>query len=123
MKYMLMIWSDPAPWATLPEADQGQIMNEYYAFTQSIIDSKEHVAGDPLQGVDTATTVRVRNGEVLATDGPFAETKEVLGGYYIVDVADLDRATELAAQLPGARRGFDSIEVRPLMELPTEFQH
>jgi hypothetical protein len=123
VKYMLMIWSDPTPWATLPEADQGQIMTEYYAFTQSIIDSKEHVAGDPLQGVDTATTVRVRNGEVLATDGPFTETKEVLGGYYIVDVADLDRATELAAQLPGAKRGFDSIEVRPLMELPPEFPH
>ena len=118
-----MIWSDPTPWANLAEAEQGQIMNEYYAFTQSIIDSKAHLAGDPLQGVDTATTVRVRNGEVLATDGPFTETKEVLGGYYIVDVADLDRATELAAQLPGAKRGFDSIEVRPLMELPAEFQH
>ncbi|HEV7685684.1 MAG TPA: YciI family protein [Acidimicrobiia bacterium] len=120
---MLMIWSDPTPYTTLSGPEQGSLMNDYYAFTQSIIDSKEHVGGDPLQGVDTATTVRVRNGEVLATDGPFTETKEVLGGYYIVDVADLDRATELAAQLPGAKRGFDTIEVRPLMQLPEEFNH
>jgi hypothetical protein len=123
MKYMLLIYSDPTAWAAVSEQEQGALMAEYYAFTKAIVDSKEHVAGDPLQGIETATTVRVRNGEVLATDGPFTETKEVLGGYYIVDVSDLDRATELAAQLPGARRGFDSIEVRPLMELPPDFPH
>jgi hypothetical protein len=120
---MLLIYSDPKGWEKLAAEDQGQIMGEYYAFTQAIIDSKEHLAGEPLQGIDTATTVRVRGGEVLATDGPFSETKEVLGGYYIVDVADLDRATELAGQLPGCRRGLDSIEVRPVMELPPEFNH
>jgi hypothetical protein len=123
MKYMLLIYSDPTAWAAVSEHEQGALMTEYYAFTKAIVDSKEHVAGDPLQGVETATTVRVRNGEVLATDGPFTETKEVLGGYYIVDVPDLDRATELAGQLPGARRGIDSIEVRPLMELPADFPH
>lgn len=121
MKYMLLIYTDPIAWAAASDEDRGALMGDYYAFTKAIVDSKEHVAGDPLQGIETATTVRVRNGEVLATDGPFTETKEVLGGYYIVDVPDLDRATELAAQLPGARRGFDSIEVRPLMELPADF--
>ena len=121
MKYMLLIYTDPTAWAAANDDDGAALMGEYYAFTKAIVDSKEHVAGDPLQGIETATTIRVRNGEVLATDGPFTETKEVLGGYYIVDVPDLDRATELAAQLPGARRGFDSIEVRPLMELPADF--
>ena len=123
MKYMLLIYNDGQGFAAASEAEQGQLLGEYFAFTKAIVDSKEHLAGDPLQGLETATTVRVRNGEVLATDGPFAETKEVLGGYYIVDVPDLDRATELAAQLPGARRGWDSIEVRPLMELPADFPH
>ena len=123
MKYMLLIYSDPKGWESVSEPEQGALMGEYYAFTKAIVDSKEHVAGDPLQGLETATTVRVRNGEVLATDGPFAETKEVLGGYYIVDVPDLDRATELASQLPGVRRGLDSAEVRPLMELPADFPH
>src|SRR5207244_1351395 len=91
VKYMLLIYSDPKGWESVSEAEQGALMGEYYAFTKAIVDSKEHVAGDPLQGLETATTVRVRNGEVLATDGPFAETKEVLGGYYIVDVPAPDR--------------------------------
>jgi hypothetical protein len=123
VKYMLLIYSEPKAWESLSEAERGAMMGEYYAFTKAIVDSKEHVAGEPLQGVETATTVRVRSGEVLATDGPFAETKEVLGGYYIVDVPDFDRAAELASQLPGARRGLDSIEVRPIMELPPDFPH
>jgi hypothetical protein len=80
------------------------------------LDSKEHVAGDPLHGNDSATTVRVNGGDRIVTDGPFVETKEWLSGYYIVDVADLDRALELAAQLPGAARGWDTIEVRPVMD-------
>ncbi len=74
-----------------------------------------------LQPTSTGKRVRWNRGKVTTTDGPFTETKEVLGGYYIVDVPDLDRATELAGQLPGARRGWDSIEVRPLMELPSDF--
>src|SRR2546430_6323016 len=123
VKYMLLIYSDPKGWESVSEAEQGALMGEYYAFTKAIVDSKEHVAGDPLQGLETATTVRVRNGEVLATDGPFAETKEVLGGYYIVDVADIDRAIELAAQPPGARRGWDRIDGRPVIELPAAFPH
>jgi hypothetical protein len=123
VKYMLLIYSDGQGYAAASEADRAALTGDYFAFTKAIVDSKEHVAGDPLQGVETATTVRLRNGEVLAIDGPFTETKEILGGYYLVDVADIDRAIELAAQLPGARRGWDSIEVRPLMELPPDFPH
>jgi hypothetical protein len=111
MRYMLLIAGDPSV------AETGEDMfPEYMQFTQSIVDSKEFVSGDPLQGPETATTVRVRGGETATTDGPFAETKEVLGGYYVVDCADLDRAIEIAALIPGARTG--SIEVRPIMEMP-----
>src|SRR5437868_6214071 len=90
---------------------------DYGKFTQDIVNSGEFVAGDALAPVETATTVRVRGGERALTDGPFAETKEVLGGYYIVDVKDLDRAVELAALIPVAARGIDSIEVRPVMDV------
>jgi hypothetical protein len=113
MKYMLLIYGDPA--SANPDDDE-KIFGEYMAFTNEILESGEMVSGDPLQGTETATTVRVRNGKRSTTDGPFAETKEVLGGYYIVDVKDLDRAIELAAKLPGARGG--SIEVRPVMDIP-----
>ncbi|HEV3226487.1 MAG TPA: YciI family protein [Acidimicrobiales bacterium] len=112
MKYMLLIYSDPTAWNP---ADGDKIMGEYMAFTQEIMDSGEMVAGDPLQGSETATTVRQRDGKRTTTDGPFAETKEVLGGYYIVDVKDLDRAIELAAKIPDSRTG--SVEVRPVMEM------
>jgi hypothetical protein len=112
MKYMLLIYSDPS---AFNPADGEKIMGEYMAFTQEILDSGEMVAGDPLQGSETATTVRLRNGKKATTDGPFAETKEVLGGYYVVDVKDLDRAIELAAKIPDARTG--GIEVRPILDL------
>jgi len=113
MKYMLLIAGDPN--AVTDESDDA-IFQEYMRFTQEIVDSGEMVSGDPLQGVETATTVRVRDGKRSTTDGPYAETKEVLGGYYVVDVKDLDRAIELAAKLPGARHG--AIEVRPVMDIP-----
>ena len=113
MKYMLLIYSDPS---TFDPAASDKIMGEYMAFTQEIIDSKEMVSGDPLQGPETATTVKVRKGKTATTDGPFVETKEHLGGYYIVDVPDLDRALELAAKIPDA--ASCAIEVRPLMEIP-----
>ena len=113
MKYMLLIYSDPN---AFNPADGDKIMGEYMAFTQEILDSGEMVAGDPLQGAETATSVRVRDGKRATTDGPFAETKEVLGGYYIVDVKDLDRAIELAAKIPDARTA--TVEVRPVMDIP-----
>ena len=91
-------------------------MNEWFAFSQALVDAGAMVAGDPLHGIDTATTVRVRDGKTLSTDGPFAETKEILGGYYIIDVADLDAATEWATKVPLAPYG--SVEIRPILEIP-----
>ena len=112
MKYMLLIYTDPS---AFNPADGEKLMGEYMAFTQEILDSGEMVAGDPLEAAETATSVRVRDGKRATTDGPFAETKEVLGGYYIVDVKDLDRAVELAGKIPDARTG--SIEVRPVVNM------
>jgi hypothetical protein len=114
MKYMLLIYSNPT--VELSEADGSQMMGEYFAFTQAIVESGELIAGEPLQGLETASTVRVRDGESIVTDGPFAETKEVLGGFYMVDVDSVERAHELAAGIPTSRWG--SVEVRPLLEIP-----
>jgi hypothetical protein len=115
MNYMLLIYEDPAAYANASEAEMSAMMGEYYAFTQAIVASGELVAGDPLQGVDTATTVTVRGGSTIVTDGPFAETKEVLGGYYIVNTDTLEGAQHLASQIPGAKHG--KIEVRAIMDL------
>jgi hypothetical protein len=109
---MLLITADP----TRENGTDPDVTNEYMTFTREIADSGELVAGEALQAVDTATTVRVRDGKKATTDGPFAETKEVLGGFYIVNVASLERAQELAAKIPGAKTG--QIEVRPLLEMP-----
>jgi hypothetical protein len=117
MQYMLLIYDDEQAWANMSEAESGAVFAEYGTYTQELHDSGAHVAGDALQPVRTATTVRVRDGETLTTDGPFAETKEQLGGYYIVDVASLDEALEWAAKIPSARYG--SIEVRPVMVFDT----
>ena len=116
MKYMLLIYTSPDRYAALSPETQAQVSRDYFTYTQRIMDSGEFVAGDPLEGVETATTVRSRGGERTVTDGPYAETKEVLGGFYIVDVKDLDRALELAALLPGVQHEIDIIEVRPLMD-------
>ena len=116
MRYMLLIYADPSADATMTEAEGGRMMADYFAFTQSLVESGELLAGDPLQGLETATTVRVRGGSTTTTDGPFAETKEVLGGYYLVECPDLDRALQLAARIPHAARG--SVEVRPIQEMP-----
>lgn len=118
MKYMLLICTDDEAFAKLSPAEQQAMPGEYFAYTTAISESGERVAGDPLHGNETATTVTVRDGETITTDGPFAETKETIAGYYIVDVADLDRAIELAAKIPGARIG--KIEVRPVMDFPYE---
>jgi hypothetical protein len=115
---MLLIYTDAAAWAAMAPEENQKAFNDYGTFTQRIIDSGEFVGGDPLQGVDTATTVRVRNGKAASTDGPFAETKEVLGGYYHVNCKDLDRAIELAAAVPDSAIGNGSVEVRPVLELP-----
>jgi hypothetical protein len=113
MQYLLLIYDRESDWAALPEPEKGKIFQEYGTFTQAIRDSGHYVGGNPLQPVSTATTVRVRNGKTTATDGPFAETREQLGGYYLIDAKDLDEATGIAARIPSARMG--SIEVRPIM--------
>jgi hypothetical protein len=112
MQYLLMIYRSEAEFNNMDPATGKQMMEEYGAFTQSIIQSGNFKAGDRLQPVSTATTVRVRNGKTLTTDGPFAETHEQLGGYYLIEAKDLDAALGIAARIPGARHG--SIEVRPI---------
>jgi hypothetical protein len=113
MQYMLLIYNDPSSWETMSEAEQGAIYGAYGTFTEELQSSGKMVSGDALQPTSTATSVRVRNGETLTTDGPFAETKEVLGGYYLIDVDTLDEALEWAAKLPGSTYG--TVEVRPLV--------
>jgi len=112
MQYLLMIYSNEAEYAKLDAATGQKMMAEYGESTQSIVKSGNFKAGDRLQPASTATTVRVRDGKVLTTDGPFAETREQLGGYYLIDAKDLDAALAIAARIPGARYG--SIEVRPI---------
>ena len=113
MQYMLLIYNDPHGWDSLPDDERGAIYNAYGTFTAELQASGKMVAGDALQAIDTATSVRVRNGETLTTDGPFAETKEVLGGYYLIDVETLDEALDWAGKIPGAAHG--TIEVRPVV--------
>ena len=112
MQYLLMIYQNEADYGKIDPATAKKMMEEYGAFTQSIIQSGNFKAGDRLQPTATATTVRVREGKTLTTDGPFAETREQLGGYYLIDAKDLDAALAIAARIPGARCG--SIEVRPI---------
>ena len=112
MKYLCLIYQNEETSAR--NARQGAPMSqEYFAFTEEIRKSGHMLGGNALQPPNTATTVRVRNGKVSTTDGPFAETKEQLGGYYLVEAADLNDAIQVAARIPGAKTG--SIEVRPIM--------
>ena len=112
MQYLLMIYSNEAEYAKMDPTTRQKVMAEYEDFTKSIIQSGNFKAGDRLQPASTATTVRVKEGKTLTTDGPFAETREQLGGYYLVEAKDLDAAIAIAARIPGARHG--SIEVRPI---------
>ncbi|MDF0516122.1 YciI family protein [Bradyrhizobium yuanmingense] len=112
MQYLLMIYQNEVEYAKIDEATSQKILAEYQTFTQDIIQSGNFKAGDRLQPTTTATTVRVREGKTLTTDGPFAETREQLGGYYLVEAKDLNAAIEIAARIPSARIG--SIEVRPI---------
>jgi hypothetical protein len=118
MQYMLLIYGDQNGWQSRSDEENNQLMQAYYQFTEDLQKSGSMVGGDALQPTQTATTVRVRNDETLTTDGPFAETKEQLGGYYIVDVGSLDEALEWAAKIPGAKHG--SVEVRPVMVFDDE---
>jgi hypothetical protein len=112
MNYMLLIYIDENAQQEMKD-DRVDMNDDYAAFTKWIADQGVLVSGDALQSVQTATTVRVRNGETLSTDGPYAETKEHLGGFYIVDAKDLDQAIDIASRIPGAREG--SVEIRPIL--------
>jgi len=119
MQYMLLIYGNEAAMKSATQADRDAMFRSYHDYTQSIIKTGNMKAGDALQPTATATTVRVRDGKTLTTDGPFAETREQLGGYYLIEAKDLDEATKLAARIPGAQVG--SIEVRPVMQLPPDY--
>ena len=116
MRYVCLIYDDEKNWEKMPKAESDAMMGEYFAFTNDIKKNGQYQAGEALQPVATATTVRVRNGKTSTTDGPFAETKEQLGGFYILECKDLDDALAYAARIPSAR--FGTIEVRPIMEMP-----
>jgi hypothetical protein len=112
MQYLLLIYNNEAEYAARPQAEAAETMAEYGTFTQGIVQSGHFKAGERLRSVSTATTVRVRNGKTMTTDGPFAETREQLGGFYMIEAKNLDEASAIAAKVPGARYG--SIEVRPI---------
>jgi hypothetical protein len=118
MRYLLSIYGDESDYADVTPEHGAALMAAYNAFTDEVKNAGALVGGEGLQPTATATTVRVRDGEPLLTDGPFAETREQLGGYYLLDCADLDEAIRWAAKIPGAATG--SVEVRPVMDYETE---
>jgi hypothetical protein len=118
MQYMLLIYADQSGWETVSEDDRNAMYAAYGAFTKDLHDKGAMIAGDELASTAAATTVRIRGGETLITDGPFAETKEQLGGYYLIEAESLDEAIEWAARIPGSQYG--SIEVRPVVMHPAE---
>jgi hypothetical protein len=112
MKYMLLVYSDENSWT---DAERERCFEESTALTHRLSENGQHVSAAPLHPASTAMSVRVRGGKRMVTDGPFAETREQLGGYFIVEAADLDEAIAIAAQIPPARKG--TVEVRPVLEL------
>ena len=113
MQYLLLIYQSEAEVEKLGEAHLEQMHSDYMAFTQSIVQSGHFKGGDALQPTTTATTVRIKDGKPVTTHGPFAETREALIGYYLIDAKDIDQALGIAARVPSAKTG--SIEVRPVM--------
>ena len=120
MQYLLLIHDEEAHWGRISEEERNAVMQGYFAFTNELRESGAYVAASQLQPTSEATTVHVRDGETLTTDGPFAETKEQLGGYYLIDVESPDEAIEWAAKVPSAR--FGKIEVRPLVMREAEVE-
>ena len=116
MRYLLTIYGDESGWNDVTPEQSAQIMAAYGAFGEEAQKAGVLLGGEGLQPTSTATTVRVRDGESLTTDGPFAETREQLGGYYLLECSDLDEAISWAAKIPGAQNG--SVEVRPVMPRP-----
>ena len=118
MQYLLLIYDDERVWGDISEEDRNKLYEAYGVFTNELREAGALVTADQLQPSTTATSVRVRNDETLTTDGPFAETKEQLGGYYLIEVDSLDEALEWAAKIPSARSG--TIEVRPVVQTRAE---
>jgi hypothetical protein len=114
MRYLCLIYDDEKKLGTMSKSEGDAFMGEYFAFTDGIKKSGHYVGGEALQPVQTATSVRVRDGKVSTTDGPFAETKEQLGGYYLITATDLNDAIQVASKIPSARLG--TIEVRPVVD-------
>jgi hypothetical protein len=120
MQYMLLIHDDEAQWGRFSPEEREALKQEYFQLSNDLRDHGAYVTGAQLQPTSTATTVQLRDGETLTTDGPFAETKEQLGGYYLIDVESLDEAIEWASKIPSAR--FGKIEVRPLVMREAEVE-
>jgi hypothetical protein len=118
MKYMLLIYNEEKAWAKFSEAQRQQFMGEFMQFTQQIKSSGQWLSSSQLQPTTSATSVRVRDGKRLVTDGPFAETREQLGGYYLIEAKNLDEAIAIAARIPSVSAG--TVEVRPLVERPAQ---
>jgi hypothetical protein len=115
MRYLCLIYSDETQYPKLPESEVKKVMGDYMSFGEGIKQSGQYIAAARLQPTHTATTVRSRNGKISTTDGPFAETKEQLGGFYLINARDLNEAIQVASKIPGTR--FGSVEVRPIWEL------
>lgn len=111
MKYALLIYDAPGSWQNLDDEERNAILGEYIAVSKA----PGVVGGEQLHPVQTATTIRVKDGETLTTDGPFADTKEIFGGFYLLEADDLDAAIEIASRMPAARMG-GSVEIRPVVE-------
>jgi hypothetical protein len=116
MKYMLLCYDDERAWERAGDAAMKKAMQEAVALTHELDAKGQYVTASPLETSDRAVSVRIRDGQQLVTDGPFAETREVLGGYYIIDVANLDEAIRIAERHPGAPVG--AVEIRPILEIP-----
>ena len=112
MKYLCLIYSDESAMGRMTKEQGEALMGDYFAFTESIKKSGHYISGNALKGTRTASTVRVRQGKISTTDGPFAETKEQLGGYYLIEAKDLNDAIAVAARIPASKDG--SVEVRPI---------
>jgi hypothetical protein len=118
MKYMLLIYHDEQSWNTISEAEREQIYGGYRNLREQLVSRGQFIDGSELQPVTTATSVRVREGKEMVTDGPFAETHEQLGGYFLIEAENLDEATSIAAKIPSAQTG--TVEIRPLAERTAE---
>ena len=117
-EYMLLIYSDEKAWSGLPDPERNAIIREYFALTSEMRDHGVYITGAPLQRTTTGSTVRIRDDEQLVTDGPFAETKEQLGGYFLIEADSDEEARAWAGRIPAARYG--SIEVRPVLQVGAE---